>query len=313
MKKTLVNIVSVMLISLCFHCSNKDTARAKSSVLKNAVETTQGINENTTGYINNVDGNSKGAIAVGVSNGVFVDDGKKEWTEYKISCKMPFVFYDRKDQLWARSEHELFKLDRDTFKIVPGMQNGNVTITGVAVDNKNRIWLGTSNNGIVIWDGKKYEEKKYINTISVQYCTGMASLTDGTILIATKDDIFWCKDNDTYWNGIPPEFYPVQGALVRKVAEDMLLVDVGKDGPNRYVYYNDTWQKTSQDAIEEISLEVKLLNINLSDSTMQMLKSNSSNTFFYIDINKNIWEAKTPPGQIFLLRNGENVVVRVIP
>ncbi|MDO9390629.1 MAG: hypothetical protein Q7U71_02525, partial [bacterium] len=321
MNKILNPLVAVVIFSVCVCCNNKSQVNKQTVGTLNTVDTSNFIKHLTVendaggfidGGVTSITENKRGEIAIGRENGVMVYNDNK-WKIYRLPKTWPHVFYDGDDKLWFYTKKQLFKLIGDKFETVQTPLKINSEFGGVAVDYKKNIWFITNDDGIFIWDGKRFEQKLLIDTISVQLCKDIASLSDSTILIATEDDILWCKDDTVFWDGIPPQFYPVQGASIEKVSKDMLMVNVGEDGPDEYIYYQKKWTQVSDDAEGQISTSANLLNLSLSDKILQGFISNSASTLFYIDSKHNIWEAKNPPGLFYRWCFGSEKVEPVRP
>ena len=96
--------------------------------------------------------------------------------------------------IWIGCYSGLFRYDGTTFERIP-TSTGVTSVRSLFVDRKNRLWIGTNDNGIILKDGGTYLQWDRTDGLPVDMIYDFAEDPSGLIYVATADGIVLIDQN----------------------------------------------------------------------------------------------------------------------
>jgi len=242
--------------------------------------------------INKIFEDNKGNLWIGTSLGLckLKRNRKKFFPEDEVlTSQIRAINLDRQNKIWFAAEKGIayYNPESDTvisYKTLKGFDMSS--LTSLAVDNKNRIWIG-SLNGLYLYDGIAI---KYLNTSNGLPSNEISSLsydsTKNFLYIGSKKRITFLDVN--YFDNYKPSplnviinsiqagdsVYTNYKNLVFAPSDDNIHLDfkaISFSSPNsvKYKYkLNDDWIETEQDYLEFSSLQSGIYNFQINGKTL---------------------------------------------
>jgi len=140
------------------------------------------------GYISCFNEVDNGFLLIGGSYGIYVYDPDIKKLIKRIELPGTEVFLkDFKNLIWVGTRLGLYKLNLLNFKIEKFDFLKNVSVRSLLLDDKNRIWVGTENDGLFIIEKSDSSDKYNIRNIRSNY-KNFISLSEATIYALEKDN-----------------------------------------------------------------------------------------------------------------------------
>ena len=96
--------------------------------------------------------------------------------------------------IWIGGYSGIIRYDGNTFERMPAA-NGLTSGRAFFEDSRNRIWVGTNDNGVVVIDGEKIRQYSYKDGLPSSSIRNFAEDKDGNIFIATTSGLAFIKSN----------------------------------------------------------------------------------------------------------------------
>ena len=114
------------------------------------------------------------------------------WLAYPVPTTETFAMYllapDHAENMWYGGYHSLYKRTGLTVTdyspyIIPSAPGSYYTLTALAVDNTDQLWIGFNNKGLIMYDGSSYHG----------YDTTNSGLTDQNIknIVVDENNVKW--------------------------------------------------------------------------------------------------------------------------
>jgi len=242
--------------------------------------------------INKIFEDTKGNLWIGTALGLCKIRGNKKKffpDDEVLTSQIRAINLDRQNKIWFAAEKGIayYNPESDTvisYKILKGFDMSS--LTSLAVDNKNRIWIG-SLNGLYLYDGITI---KYLNTSNGLPSNEISSLsydsTKNFLYIGSKKKITFLDVN--YFDNYNPSplnviinsiqagdsVYTNYSNLVFAPSDNNIHLDfkaISFSSPNsvKYKYkLNDDWIETDQDYLDFSSLQSGIYNFQINGKTL---------------------------------------------
>ena len=96
--------------------------------------------------------------------------------------------------IWIGSYSGLIRYDGNTFERIDST-TGVTSVVSLCVDSKNRLWIGTNDNGVAVMDKGEYKQYNHVEGLKSSTIRSIAEDNDGNIFIATTHGL-GMVDND---------------------------------------------------------------------------------------------------------------------
>ena len=130
-----------------------------------------------------------------------------------------FILGSQNGYIWIGGYSGIIRYDGSSFERLP-TNNGLTSGRGFFEDSKNRIWVATNDNGVVVIDGETYRQYTYKDGLPSSSIRHFAEDNEGNIIIATTNGLALIRGNGL--------LYKIQHQLLDK--ERILKVEADSNG-----------------------------------------------------------------------------------
>lgn len=91
--------------------------------------------------------------------------------------------------IWIGGYSGLIRYDGNTFERIDSTQTGITSVVSLYVDSRNRLWIGTNDNGVIVMDRGEYTQYNRIGGLKSSSIRSITEDLDGYVYVATTHGI----------------------------------------------------------------------------------------------------------------------------